>query len=207
MDEEMAEGLDVLEVVARFQIAYPANFHFLKGNHENIANEHGEGNFPFRKYAYEGDMVREWILEFAGEELLDAIYRWEKALPLAAVGNRFLVAHAEPRNAYTPRDIIDAYMQPDVIAGLTWTDNGQAEPDSAADTLAGFFPGDNGSLMFGGHRPVPGLYLLHQGGRYVQINTPGRWAVAMLRSIEDFEPERDIIELGTTGRIQNGEST
>lgn len=202
MDEEMEEGLEVLGLAARLQAAYPAHFHFLKGNHENIANERKEGNFPFRKYAYEGDMVREWVLKFAGDEVFDAIYRWEKSLPLAAVGNRFLVVHAEPARVFTPRDIADAYANPEVIAGLTWTDNGQAEPNSVPDTLETFFPGDDESLMFGGHRPVPGRYLLHQGGRYVQINTPNSWVAAVIRRIEDFDPEGDIVDVETRTAVR-----
>ena len=86
-------------------------------------------------------------------------------------------------------------MNPDIISGLTWTDNEQAETGSVAHTLDAFFPGDRSSVMFGGHRPVPDTYLLHQMGRYVQINTPNRHVVAVIRSVEDFAPERDIIEL------------
>ena len=207
MDAEMAESLDALHEVARLQTSYPRNFHFLKGNHENIANERKEGNFPFRKFAYEGEMVREWILNVSGPELFDAIYRWEKALPLAAAGNRILVAHAEPVRALSPRDIIDAYMDPDIIVGLTWTENGQASPGSVAETLSAFFPGDETSLMFGGHRPVPGRYSLRQEGRYVQINTPDNRVVAAFRSGSDFVPQRDIIDLEKTDGDRYGENS
>lgn len=33
---------------------FPAHFHFLKGNHENIKNDLGGGNSPFRKLVSEG---------------------------------------------------------------------------------------------------------------------------------------------------------
>ena len=200
MDEEMAESLDVLREIARLQSAYPTRFHFLKGNHENVANERKEGNYPFRKFAHEGDMVREWMLRIMGRELFQRIYRWEKALPLAAAGERFLVAHAEPPRAYLPEEIVNAYVTPGVIAGLTWTDNGQATPGSVARTLEAFFPGDERSRMFGGHRPVADRYSLRQGGRYVQINTPNRYVVAAFGNGAEFHPERDVIDLGMIQR-------
>ena len=37
MDEEMREGLGTMEMVMETKLAFPAHFHFLKGNHENIA--------------------------------------------------------------------------------------------------------------------------------------------------------------------------
>jgi hypothetical protein len=202
MDQEMSESLDVLLEVARLQTAYPERFHFLKGNHENVANERKEGNFPFRKFAYEGDMVREWILRILGQEAFDAIYRWEKALPLASAGNGFLVTHAEPAEALTPADIIDAYQNPATIVSLTWTDNGNAAPSSVRRTLESFFPGRNDTRIFGGHRPVRGRYALRQEGRYVQINTPSAWVIAVFKDVAEFIPDRDIIDL--TGRSDGG---
>jgi hypothetical protein len=207
MDEEMGEGLGVLSEVARLQAAYPCRFHFLKGNHENVANEGREGNFPFRKYAQEGVMVREWVLRVMGTEVFDRIYRWEKALPLAAVGDRFMVTHAEPARAYGPWEIVNAYLDPATIAGLTWTDNGQAEAGSVAGTLEAFFPADEGSRIFGGHRPVAERFALRAAGRYVQINTPNRRVVAVFRSMHDFDPERDVIDLRTFQRRRRGQDT
>lgn len=204
MDEEMAESFDTLCEIARLQISYPWAFHFLKGNHENIANERQEGNFPFRKYAYEGAMVREWVLRKLGEEIFDLVYRWEKALPLAAAGDRFLVTHAEPARALSKREIVDAYLADGVIQGLTWTDNGQADPGSVAGTLESFFPGAPVSLLFGGHRPVAERYSLRQEGRYVQINTPERWVVAAFRSVDAFEAEEQIVDLAGVKEAVNG---
>ena len=207
MDEEMTESIDVLLEVTRLQISYPTRFHFLKGNHENVANERGEGNFPFRKFAYEGDMVREWILRVLGQQVFDSIYRWEKALPLVAEGDRFLVAHAEPARAYSPWEILNAYLDPATIIGLTWTDNGQADSGSVADTLEGFFPGDEESRIFGGHRPTCGKFALRQNERYVQINSPARWVIAAFRRVDSFDPKRDIIDLQAAERSRRGQNT
>mgnify|MGYP006284458411 CR=1 FL=1 len=207
MDEEMAESFETLCEVASLQSAYPHRFHFLKGNHENIANERREGNFPFRKFAYEGEMVREWVLQRLGAELFRLVYKWEKALPLAAAGDRVLVTHAEPPVALTPRRIVDAYLDPDVIAGLTWTANGDAEDGSVAGTLGAFFPGRPCARLFGGHRPVPDRYALRQDGRYVQVNTPHRQVVAAFSDVEQFDPERDIVDLTQAARTHHDSDT
>ena len=61
MDEEMKESLGVMEMVMTVKSNFPDNFHFLKGNHENISNERGEGNYPFRKFTYEGQMVLTYV--------------------------------------------------------------------------------------------------------------------------------------------------
>ncbi|MCK5267799.1 MAG: hypothetical protein KAR07_06515, partial [Spirochaetes bacterium] len=53
IDQEMKESFNLMEMVMRTKIAFPEVFHFLKGNHENIANETNHGNHPFRKFAFE----------------------------------------------------------------------------------------------------------------------------------------------------------
>ncbi len=53
MDEEMHESLGLMEMVMELKSEFPSFFHFLKGNHENIANEVGGGNYTFRKFVYE----------------------------------------------------------------------------------------------------------------------------------------------------------
>lgn len=64
IDEEMRESLGVMEMVIETKLAFPDNFHFLKGNHENISNEYGGGNYPLGKFSYEGAMVAEYVENF-----------------------------------------------------------------------------------------------------------------------------------------------
>lgn len=199
MDEEMTENLGLLEMICRLQVAFPLHFHFLKGNHENVANEGVDGNRPFRKFAFEGEMVKQWILQKMGRRIFDQIYRWEKSLPLAAVGDRFLVTHSEPARDLTPTEVIDAYEEPDVVYSLTWTENGGADEGSVRATLDNFFPGIKEARIFGGHRPVPGRYSLRQGGRYVQVNTPNDWVITVFGDISGFDPDKHIIGLGEDG--------
>ena len=67
MAAEMADNLRLLEMVILLKLRFPRRFFFLKGNHENIANELGEGNYPFRKFVREGEMVTRWTMDFLGK--------------------------------------------------------------------------------------------------------------------------------------------
>lgn len=64
IDQEIIESFAVMETVLDLKTAYPENFHFLKGNHENIKNEEDGGNHQFRKYAEEGEMIKKYVEKF-----------------------------------------------------------------------------------------------------------------------------------------------
>ena len=193
MDEEMAEGLSLMAMVMILKAAVPGHFHFLKGNHENVANSDDGGNRPFGKYAWEGQMVRDWFLAFLGEDLLDSWADFEGSLPLLAVGDRFLISHAEPRRFYGRSEVIEYRNDDELIFGFTWTGNGEAEEGSVDEMLASYLGADEeGALYFGGHRPVRGTYSLRASGRYVQIHNPDAYVVAVLESGRAPDPERDI---------------
>jgi hypothetical protein len=197
MDEEMAESLGVMEMVMRAKVRFPGYFHFLKGNHENVANERGGGNFPFAKYAMEGPMVASWVRTFMGEPFLARYSSFEKAMPVLAVGRNFLVSHAEPRDFYDRPTIVEYRRHPEAIEGLTWTDNDAATEGSVSRMLAAYLGADEaaGAYYFGGHRAIKGIYGLRAGGRYVQIHNPRRFIVASIGAEGGIDLERDIIEL------------
>ncbi|AEJ61721.1 hypothetical protein Spith_1457 [Spirochaeta thermophila DSM 6578] len=195
MDEEMKESFALMEMVMRCKLAAPRCFHFLKGNHENILNEEGEGNHPFRKYAFEGEMVREYVLRFYGEDFLHTYARFEKALPLLAVGGRFLASHAEPAEVYDEEVVINMRLYPEVIYGLTWTDNEAADEGSVEGMLAHYLPDVPDAVYFGGHRPVSGAYMERAGGRYIQVHNPSRWGVAVVMPDRAFDPETDLVDI------------
>ncbi|MEM5948057.1 metallophosphoesterase [Spirochaetia bacterium 38H-sp] len=195
MDEEMRESFSLMEMVMMCKNKFPDNFFFLKGNHENIANEEGDGNHPFRKYVFEGEMVREYVLRFYGEEFLDTFANFEHMLPILAVGNNFLTAHAEPMEPYTKDEIINYRENPHVVYGLTWTDNDMADENSVALMLRDFLPDCRNAVFFGGHRPVPERFLLRAGGLHVQIHNPDKESVVFMQPDKGFDPDSDIIEL------------
>ncbi|GAG24359.1 unnamed protein product, partial [marine sediment metagenome] len=96
MDEEMRESFGVMEMVMETKSSFPTTFHFLKGNHENIRNETGSGNYAYGKYAYEGAMVYHYVQKFYSKAFIEQYVVFEKNLPLLAIGNNFLISHAEP---------------------------------------------------------------------------------------------------------------
>jgi hypothetical protein len=197
MDEEMRESLGVMEMVMEVKRRYPEQFHFLKGNHENIGNESGGGNLPFRKYALEGAMVLAYMQQFYGSLLLRQYARMEKELPLLAIGSGFLLSHAEPATFYPPRKVVGYRNDPEVVAGLTWTDNDEAE-EGSVESMLKYYLGEqppNGGLYLGGHRPAVGSYRLRAGGKYVQIHDPERFVIARLPAVGPIVLERDIVRI------------
>ncbi|UCG00208.1 MAG: metallophosphoesterase [Spirochaetaceae bacterium] len=197
MDEEMRESLGVMEMVMALKRQFPNHFHFLKGNHENIANEQGGGNYPFLKFANEGLMVRIYMEHFYGEEILNSYAEFEKSFPILAVGGNFLASHAEPAWFIPKHELIEYRRLPQVVYGLTWTDNGEAEPGSVQQMLEHYL-GPEAAMAayhFGGHRPVHGSYNLRSDERYVQIHDPDRYVVAVLPAGGQIDLDRDIREL------------
>ncbi|MCD6398140.1 MAG: metallophosphoesterase [Spirochaetaceae bacterium] len=195
IDAEMRESLAVMMSVMELKAAFPNNFHFLKGNHENIANEESSDNRPFRKFVHEGSMVKSWFNKFIENETFQNYYRFEKKLPVFAVGNRFCISHAEPRKYYQKKEIINALIQREIVFDLTWTGNDEAEDGSVKKYLEEYFPGDNGSIIFGGHRPVADIYQSRSDGRYLQIHNPNKYIAVYISNMQNFSPETNILVL------------
>ncbi|MBQ6028577.1 MAG: hypothetical protein IJL24_03510 [Treponema sp.] len=195
MREEMAEGLAALLAVMKAKYLWPKNFHCLKGNHENIANERGEGNFPFRKFASEGQMVFEFMKAVYGKEVLDAVYEFEKALPLCACAGNFFVSHAEPMDFYSREDLVAAPLDERTVYGLTWTANDEARLGGVDKILTALCKPPKGveARAIGGHRPVPENYLERQGGLYVQIHNPKKQNIAVVMPDKTFDPNDGIM--------------
>ncbi|MBN2738058.1 MAG: metallophosphoesterase [Spirochaetales bacterium] len=197
MDEEMAENLGAMEIIMELKAAFPRQIHFLKGNHENIANEKQEGNFSFYKFVEEGAMVKEYFLRFMGDDLFNAHYHFEKNLPLLAVGRNFLASHAEPARFFSSRDIINYRGNEKVIAGLTWTDNDAAATNSVQKMLKSYLPASEQSdaLYFGGHRIIKEKYVLRANGQFVQIHNPNEYIIALLPAQGPIDLDKVVINL------------
>jgi hypothetical protein len=196
MDQEMAEGLGLMEMVMLAKAAFPGYFHFLKGNHENVLNETGNGNYGFYKFVQEGAMVRSYLDHFYGTAFVETYASFEKSLPLFAAGRRFLASHAEPVRAFTEQELVNAALLPDVIEGLTWTGNDEARPGSVATMLESFLPEVREPRYITGHRPIPGVFYERSGGLHLQIHNPDRQVVAWIRADRDIQPGKDIGVVG-----------
>ncbi|MCB1318610.1 MAG: metallophosphoesterase, partial [Leptospiraceae bacterium] len=151
MDAEMRESLGVMQMVMELKGAFPDRFHYLKGNHDNILNERGNGNYPFMKFALEGPMVTAYMHRFYGAGLLHAYADFERNLPLLAIGSGFLISHAEPTRAFERDAVLNYRERPDVVEGLTWTADGQADSNAVSGMLRAYLPPDEHSraLHFG----------------------------------------------------------
>jgi hypothetical protein len=197
IDEEMMESLGLMEMVFELKMAFPNNFHFLKGNHENIANEEGFGNHPFRKFAFEGHMVFRWVQKFYGQDFIDSYYEFEKNLPLFVIGRNFIISHAEPMQFFRREAIVEYRSNPDVVEGLTWTANDEAEPESVSQMLDYYLQmgEEEQCYYFGGHRPVMGLYNLRAEGKYVQIHNPSKFGIVLIKPEGSINLDEDIFEI------------
>lgn len=189
---EMKENLSLLKMIFTLKTLFPENFHVLKGNHENINNESENGNFGFRKFADEGNMVYDFMASHYDEALIHLVNCFEKALPICAVFPECVITHAEPLYTYERGEIIEKMSE--VTEGLTWTANDNAEEGSVVNTMRNLYGAAYGDdiLWFAGHRPVPGKYLLRQGGRFVQIHNPDEENIVIVLPNEKINLENDI---------------
>lgn len=196
MDAEISDSFNLMIVVMILKIRYNEKFHFLKGNHENITNETGNGNYSYAKFSNEGAMVYEYFRKFYSNDLLDQYYYFEKNLPLFVIGRNFLASHAEPRSFFDEKSLINYRDNSELIESLTWTDNYTSE-EGVVDRYFDYFLPDNHDKMyyFGGHRPIKGLYFQINTDRYVQIHNPYKHIAAVINQNDYIELDRDIVEI------------
>ena len=198
MKSEMREGLSAQMAVMECKCRWQENFHCLKGNHENIKNENGGGNFSFRKFAQEGEMVMRFMQAYYGDEVLDAIYDFEKSLPLAFCTENLFVSHAEPLKPLDEEAVINAPLFDEAILALTWTANDEASSGSVKKMLKAFCKPKDKSVhpvYIGGHRPVKGKFNLRQNGCYVQLHNPLEQNIAIVRADQTFDCKTQIVSV------------
>lgn len=201
MKEEMTECLSSFCALLNLKIAFPNNFHFLKGNHENILNINSDGDCAFLKYADEGNMVKTFIANYYGEDILFLISLYEKLLPLVAKTKKCVVSHAEPSLCLTKDDIIDARQNPNYVYSLIWTKNDQVKQDTAQFIINSLFTSPNRKksvkdiLYFTGHRPVKQIYELRQEGKIVQFHNTNEQRIAVVSANKKFNLEKDFFNV------------
>lgn len=197
MREEMIENMNLLCLLMDLKKTFPKHFHFLKGNHENIMNVRSAGDFPFRKFAAEGEMVRTFIQHFYGDDVLMMISCWENALPLVAAFNNCVISHAEPQTYFKRSQVINGRFTDSIVTGLTWTANDTAEEGSVIKMLPEFTRNKNIDeiFYFAGHRPVGGNYRLRQNGKFVQIHNPELENIVLIYTDKIFNPDTDIVSV------------
>jgi len=197
MSQEMLEGLNSILALMKLKTLFPENVHFLKGNHENIQNKIGGGDYAFRKYADEGNMVKKFLFDMYGDDVIYMLSCIENALPLICVNKNYLISHAEPKNAYTRDQLINAREESLIVEGLTWTNNDAAVEGSVAGIAKNLLEMEEEEnwYYFGGHRPVPENYLLRQNNKYVQFHNPSKQNIIMIMPDEKIELEKVLKNL------------
>ncbi|MBR5645560.1 MAG: metallophosphoesterase [Treponema sp.] len=199
MKAEMTECFSTLTAIMKLKCDYPENFHFIKGNHENILNETANGDYAFCKYAEEGQMVKMFISEYYGDDILFLISFYEQSLPLIVSAKNCVISHAEPSKPFTRKELINAREDPETVFGLIWTRNGQVKDNTVQPVLENLLGKKSASdaFYFAGHRPVNGKYSLRQNGKFVQIHNPLEQNVAIVSKNKIFDPEKDIYEVNS----------
>ena len=202
MQEEMILNLSTLCALMSLKLLYPQNFHFLKGNHENILNCNLGGDYAFFKYADEGEMVKLFMQEEYDDKLLNLISRYENLLPLAAYGKNYVISHAEPADAFTREQLIDAKFDDSIVEGLIWTRNGQVKKSTVVPVMTELLGkvAARKAFYFSGHRPVKEDIALRQDGKLIQIHNPRRQNIVFVEPNRKFNLEKDIIN--TKSQIQ-----
>lgn len=197
MLEEMNENMNLLCILMELKCEFSKNFHFLKGNHENIMNVYSSGDYPFRKFAQEGEMVKDFIQTYYGDDILMMISYWENSLPLVAAFPNCVISHAEPEKYFKRQQIINGRFSEEVVSALTWTQNGKAQNGSVEKMLKELTknPDFDETFYFAGHRPVSENYSLRQNGKFIQIHNPERQNIALVYTDKKFNPETDIVSV------------
>lgn len=195
IDQEISDSFNLMIVIMLLKIRYKHKFNFIKGNHENIMNETGNGNFSFAKFANEGAMVYEYFKKFYGNDVLKNYYNFEKRLPLFVVGANYLASHAEPSFFTDSERIINYANDSKLIESLTWTENYTAEKGTVDSFLTEYLGECTNCYYFGGHRPIKGLYNRINNDRYVQIHNPYKKIAVVIDSENAIDLENDIVEV------------
>jgi hypothetical protein len=194
MHQEMIESFGTMKMVMDLKSEFPENFHFVRGNHDEI-----KGNFA--KYARnvgESAMVQRWVQQNLGQDFLDQYAQFENTMPLVVRGQGFVASHAAPGGTLNR----EAVQQRDAkaFAQLAWTENRNWN-DQDSQVQARFQNnlkevGGEGSHWLVGHRPVAqGHFRSQFDGQLIQINAPNDFVAALVPADGQFDPQRDVFRL------------
>lgn len=219
LDKEMVRSLGAGVMVMYLKTRYPAHFHCLRGNHDDIAGELSEDFRKFVGLKYEGDelvfvdgrpvvtgdkgesrLVREWVLtrEGWGQPFLEEWARFESALPLFAQASYYVISHTLPQIPLTEAEIRDPHRSREISMELT-SRRGTNEGAIRA-TLENLGAREATQRWFHGHSPVPpevndGKYDEGLDGLVVRLNNSKQHVFAYVPSAQDerrFDPTRDV---------------
>lgn len=192
---ELFDSLNTMKIVSVLKKNYPNNFHFLRGNHDDVMGVYGK----FCRVVLESVLFREGLIHSLGHEPLEAFRDFENSLPLVVRGENFVASHTCSLNKISLADAERKGFK--VYKELSWTDNRyfNDNEESVIEKFSNNFmelKGDDNGVWFIGHRPVnEGLFRSQFNGRLVQINNPNKFIAALIKPGEVFDPCSGVFEL------------
>jgi len=190
---EAAESLGTMKLVMDLKAAHPDNFHYLKGNHDNICNRRGGGDYPMYKYAErhgEAALLKGFLERNYGQEFVRRWSTFERKLPIVAVGKGFALAHSGPGRVTSKRAI--QRRKACAVKRFTWTDltgNNRRQDRIARRQLREL--GVSDGFFLAGHRPARRV---RRQGCFYQINSESRMYYAVLEPGSQFDPQRHLFD-------------
>lgn len=170
MQAELVESLGLLKMVMDLKVAFPNNFYFVRGNHEDMNPQS-----PYAKFTRVGEsnLVKHWVEGNLGKDFLRQWHACEQAMPLVALGGSFVGSHASPE---APLTVADAQARTvSAFRACCWSDNtrwsaGGPEEQTFRDNCRRFKVTPQRPWVVG-HRKVEGaLYRSQCDGLLIQIN-------------------------------------
>ncbi len=193
MDEEMMRSLDTMKMVMDLKSMFPQNFHFVRGNHDDMA----EAIASYSKGGIEqSDMVKKWVLKNFGEDFLKKWAEFEAALPLMVKGKNLLVSHTAPEKILEPEEVVR--RDKEATEQLTWTDNTDTNVTLGVRALLANMSMPPDTNWFIGHRGVSendGRFRLQNDGHLIQMNNSLKQVIAYVPQDGQFDPNKDVMIL------------
>ncbi len=220
LDKEMVRSLGAAVIIMQLKVQYPAHFHCLRGNHDDIA---GELTKDFRKFVglkFENDelvflngapvltankgesvIVREWILSRGdgwGPSFLELWGHFDRALPIFARGTYYVVSHTLPQTPLLEADIRNKQRLREITLELTSKRGNNRK--AIHKTLESLVTKNTVKRWFYGHTHVPpqtngGRYEEGLDGLVVRLNNQRNYVFAYVPGpidSRDFDPAKDV---------------
>lgn len=191
--KDIAKSLDTMKLIMELKARYPDNFHYIRGNHDDM----GTRIKNYEKYAREGERIKQWIINNFGQAFLDKYLEFEDSLPLLVKGSDFVISHTVPEDLLDFDEINQRGKKAQLA--LTWTDN-----KISADKVEANIEGNLGNLGLSaeatwiiGHRPVEAgtNYRSQADGHLVQINSEKKQLIAIMYPGRPFSPDDHIHDI------------
>lgn len=192
MQAELTESLGLLRMVMALKVAYPRNFYFVRGNHEDIDPE-----IPYRKFTETGEsvLVRTWVTARFGADFVKQWHACEQSFPLVVRGGSFIASHAAPDAPLTLAAVQTRSNA--AFRACCWSDNttwNGGNPTFLANCARWKVTPTRPWIV--GHRKVTDArYRVQCGGRLVQINPlddAPRVVILAPPAGSALQPERDV---------------